>query len=51
MEIRLINGKWTINSKPFEQMTPNEKIILDKFFEDYKHDEKYSKGKPKSKSR
>lgn len=35
MTIELINGKWTINGKTFEQMTPKEKIILDNFIKDY----------------
>jgi len=47
MEIRLINGKWCVNGKSFNELTPNEIIILDKFIKDYEH----SKGKPKSKSR
>jgi hypothetical protein len=36
MEIKLINGKWLVNSKSFAELTPNEIIILDKFFADYK---------------
>lgn len=40
MEIKLINGKWTINGKSFAQLTPNEKIILDKFIKDYEEHRK-----------
>lgn len=36
MECKLINSKWCINGKQFHEMTPNERIILDKFFADYK---------------
>jgi hypothetical protein len=37
MEIRLIAGKWLVNGKSFDELTPNEKIILDQFFEDFKN--------------
>jgi hypothetical protein len=37
MKIELIAGRWLINGKRFSELTPNEKIILDQFFEDFKN--------------
>jgi hypothetical protein len=37
MKIELIAGRWLINGKRFNELTPNEKIILDQFFEDFKN--------------
>lgn len=37
MEIQLINGKWHVDGRSFNQLTPNEIIILDNFFEEYKN--------------
>jgi hypothetical protein len=37
MEIKLINGFWLVNGKRFSELTPNEKVILDQFFEDFKN--------------
>jgi hypothetical protein len=37
MEIRLIAGKWLVNGKSFNELTPNEMILLDQFFENYKN--------------
>ncbi len=42
MEIKLVNGKWLVNGKQFQELTPNEKIILDKFIADFKNYEQYS---------
>ena len=41
MEIKLINGKWLVNSKPFAELTPNERIVLDKFIADFKSYEEH----------
>ena len=41
MEIRLLAGRWLVNGKRFSELTPNEKIILDQFFEELKN---YLKG-------
>lgn len=32
MEIKLINGKWLLNNKPFAELTPSEKELLNQFF-------------------
>jgi hypothetical protein len=37
MEIKLIGGKWLVNGKSFNELTPNEIILLDQFFENYKN--------------
>ena len=37
MKIELIAGRWHVNGKSFQELTPNERIILDNFFEDYKN--------------
>ena len=37
MRIELINGKWLVNGKNFNELTPNEIILLDQFFENYKN--------------
>ena len=37
MKIELINGKWLVNGKSFNELTPNERILLDQFFENYKN--------------
>jgi hypothetical protein len=36
MRIELIAGKWLVNGKSFNELTPNEKILLDQFFEEMK---------------
>jgi hypothetical protein len=40
MEIKLIGGKWLVNGKSFNELTPNEIILLDQFFENYKNETK-----------
>lgn len=37
MKIELIAGKWLVNGKSFNELTPNEKILLDQFFEEMKN--------------
>jgi hypothetical protein len=37
MEIKLINEVWFVNGKPLNELTPNEMILLDQFFENYKN--------------
>ena len=37
MEIKLINKVWLVNGKSFNELTPNEIILLDQFFENYKN--------------
>jgi len=37
MRIELVNGKWLVNGKQFKDLSPNEKILLDQFFENYKN--------------
>jgi hypothetical protein len=37
MRIELIAGKWLVNGKNFNELTPNEIILLDQFFENYKN--------------
>jgi hypothetical protein len=37
MRIELINGKWLVNGKNFNELTPNEIILLDQFFEEMKN--------------
>jgi TRAP-type C4-dicarboxylate transport system substrate-binding protein len=37
MEIKLIGGFWLVNGKRFNELTPNEKVILDQFFEELKN--------------
>jgi hypothetical protein len=37
MRIELIGGKWLVNGKSFNELTPNEIILLDQFFENYKN--------------
>ena len=37
MKIELINGKWLVNGKSFNELTPNEIILLDQFFEEMKN--------------
>jgi hypothetical protein len=37
MVIRLVKKIWLINGKRFSELTPNEKVILDQFFEDFKN--------------
>ena len=37
MTIKVEKGKWVIDGKHFENMTPNEKIILDQYFENEKN--------------
>jgi len=37
MRIELIAGKWLVNGKSFNELTPNEIILLDQFFENYKN--------------
>ena len=37
MRIELINGKWLVNGKSFNELTPNEIILLDQFFEEMKN--------------
>jgi len=34
----LIAGKWLVNGKSFNELKPNEIILLDQFFENYKND-------------
>ena len=31
MEIKLINGKWLLNNKPFTELTPAERELLNQF--------------------
>jgi len=33
--IEVIDGKWTINKKSFNELTPNEKNALDQFIKSY----------------
>jgi hypothetical protein len=40
MRIELIGGKWLVNGKSFNELTPNEIILLDQFFENYKNQNK-----------
>jgi hypothetical protein len=37
MKIELIAGKWLVNGKSFNELTPNEIILLDQFFEEMKN--------------
>jgi hypothetical protein len=37
MVIRLVKKIWLVNGKRFSELTPNEKVILDQFFEDFKN--------------
>ena len=37
MEIKLINEVWFVNGKPLTDLTQNEIILLDQFFEKYKN--------------
>lgn len=37
MKVELINGKWHVNGKLYSELTPNEMLILDNFFENYKN--------------
>lgn len=37
MTIKLIDGKWFLNNKPFEELTPNEQQCLDNFFSNIKN--------------
>jgi hypothetical protein len=37
MKIELIAGKWLVNGKSFNELTPNEMILLDQFFEEMKN--------------
>jgi hypothetical protein len=39
MRIELINGKWLVNGKSFNELTPNEILLLDQFFENYKNEQ------------
>lgn len=38
MKIELINGKWHVNGKTFDKLSPSEILILDNFFEHYKNE-------------
>ena len=33
--IEVIDGKWTINGKSFNELTPNERNSLDQFIKSY----------------
>lgn len=35
--IRIEDGRWTVNGKKFEDLTPNEITALDAFFENFKN--------------
>lgn len=37
MTIELKDGKWFLNNKSFEELTPNEQKCLDNFFSNVKH--------------
>ena len=37
MTIKLIDGKWFLNNKAFEELTPNEQQCLDNFFSNIKN--------------
>ena len=37
MRAELINGKWLVNGKSFDELTPNEITILDNMFSEYKN--------------
>ena len=37
MKIELIAGKWLVNGKSFNELAPNEIILLDQFFEEMKN--------------
>ena len=39
MEIKLINEVWFVNGKPLNELTPNEKILMDRLFENYKNEQ------------
>lgn len=45
MEIRLINGKWAVNGKTFNQLTDSEKILLENFIKDYETVKEHTKSK------
>lgn len=32
MEIKLINNKWCVNNKTFNELTPSERELLNQFF-------------------
>jgi hypothetical protein len=35
LTIEVIDGRWTINGKSFQELTPNEKNALDQFIKSY----------------
>ena len=37
MTIKLEDGKWFLNNKSFDELTPNEQQCLDNFFANLKH--------------
>jgi hypothetical protein len=37
MEIKLINEVWFVNNKPLTDLTSNEILLLDQFFEEMKN--------------
>lgn len=37
MNIKLEDGKWFLNNKPFDELTPNEQQCLDNFFSNIKN--------------
>jgi len=37
MTIKLIDGKWFLNNKPFEELSPNEQKCMDNFFSNIKN--------------
>jgi hypothetical protein len=37
MRAELIKGKWLVNGKSFDELTPNEITILDNMFSEYKN--------------
>jgi hypothetical protein len=37
LTIKLENGKWTVNGKNYDVLSPNEKQMLNTFFENYKN--------------
>jgi hypothetical protein len=50
MEIRLLGGKWLVNGKSFDELTPNEITILDNMFSEYKNRMKLKELEKKNKT-
>lgn len=36
--IELVNGKWTVNGKLFDELNESERIHLDNFFKQFKNE-------------